>query len=98
MKTNQLGVLYFADSVPLSALFEESGAIEGQAFLAAWKSLPPETQQRIPQTVYHVRGGMIRDGEGVIRYGEGVIRYGEGVIRYGEGVIRYSPLRPPIKP
>ena len=58
MKTNQLGVLYFADNVPLGALFEESGAIEGQAFLAAWKSLPPETTQRIPLTVYHVEVGI----------------------------------------
>ena len=54
MKTNQMGVLYFADTVPLAPLLEEGGAIEGQAFLAAWKALPPETQQRLPTTVFNV--------------------------------------------
>ena len=54
MKTNQMGVLYFADAVPLAPLLEEGGAIEGQAFLAAWKALPPETQQRLPTTVFNV--------------------------------------------
>jgi hypothetical protein len=30
MKTNQQGVLYFSDSVPLVALLEENGTIDGQ--------------------------------------------------------------------
>lgn len=51
LKTNQAGVLYFSDTVPLTALLEESGSIEGQAFLAAWKSLPPESQTRLTMSV-----------------------------------------------
>jgi hypothetical protein len=54
IKTNQAGVLYLSDAVPLTCLLEESGAIEGQAFLAAWKSLPPEYQQRLSVTVFNV--------------------------------------------
>ena len=30
LKTNQMGVLYFNDTVPLGAMLEEGGAIEGQ--------------------------------------------------------------------
>ncbi len=30
MKTNQMGVLYFTDNVPLGAMLEEGGIIEGQ--------------------------------------------------------------------
>ena len=60
MKTNQLGVLYFADTVSLGALLLESGSIEGQAFLVAWKSLPPETQQRLPSTIFNVESAKIR--------------------------------------
>eukprot|EP00798_Chlamydomonas_sp_ICE-L_P007115 gene7115-219_t len=46
MKTYQMGVLCFADSVSIVSLLEEGGMVEGQAFLAAWKALPPE--QRLP--------------------------------------------------
>jgi len=60
MKTNQIGVLYFADTVPLGALLEETGSIEGQAFLAAWKSLPPETQQRLPSAISNVESAKAR--------------------------------------
>jgi hypothetical protein len=60
MKTNEAGVLYFADAVPLASLLEESGVIEGQAFLAAWKTLPPETLQRLPLTVFNIESAKQR--------------------------------------
>ncbi|GFR45766.1 hypothetical protein Agub_g7219 [Astrephomene gubernaculifera] len=51
LRTNQVGVLYFNDSVPLSALTEENGTMEAADFLAAWKALPPETSARLPLAV-----------------------------------------------
>ncbi|GAX83225.1 hypothetical protein CEUSTIGMA_g10651.t1 [Chlamydomonas eustigma] len=60
MKTNQAGVLYFADAVPLASLLEESGGIEGQAFLNAWKTLPPETPQRLQLTVFNIESAKQR--------------------------------------
>lgn len=47
VKTNQLGVLFFSDNLALPAVLEESGAIDGQAFLSSWRSLPNEIQQRL---------------------------------------------------
>lgn len=54
MKTNQAGVIYFADNVPLLALLDEGGTIEGQAFLSAWKALPPESQSKLSVAVSSV--------------------------------------------
>ncbi|KXZ48196.1 hypothetical protein GPECTOR_29g103 [Gonium pectorale] len=51
LRTNQVGVLYFNDSVPLAALTEENGSMEAPDFLAAWKSLPPEASARLPLAV-----------------------------------------------
>ncbi|GIL87927.1 hypothetical protein Vretimale_6284 [Volvox reticuliferus] len=51
LRTNQVGVLYFNDTVPLSALTEETGSMEAADFLAAWKALPPEVSTRLPLAV-----------------------------------------------
>lgn len=48
IKTEQAGVLFLKDGVRLEALLEEGGAIDGASFLAAWKALPAERQQRLP--------------------------------------------------
>ncbi|KAG2490457.1 hypothetical protein HYH03_011092 [Edaphochlamys debaryana] len=50
-RTTQVGVLYFNDAVPLSALTEEAGSMEAADFLAAWKALPPEASARLPLAV-----------------------------------------------
>ncbi|KAF5830402.1 adaptin N terminal region-domain-containing protein [Dunaliella salina] len=47
IKTDQVGVLFIKDVVRLEGLLEESGAIDGASFLAAWKALPAEKQQRL---------------------------------------------------
>mmetsp|Transcript_8122 Transcript_8122/g.21661 ORF Transcript_8122/g.21661 Transcript_8122/m.21661 type:complete len:927 (-) Transcript_8122:280-3060(-) len=47
IKTEQVGVLFIKDMVRLEGLLEESGAIDGASFLAAWKALPAEKQQRL---------------------------------------------------
>ncbi|KAG2491509.1 hypothetical protein HYH03_010086 [Edaphochlamys debaryana] len=51
LRTTQVGVLYFNDAVPLSALTEETGSMEAADFLAAWKALPPEASARLPLAV-----------------------------------------------
>ncbi|MEW5304817.1 MAG: hypothetical protein WDW36_007401 [Sanguina aurantia] len=51
LKTNQCGVLYFSDNVQLPPLLEESGSIDGAAFLNAWRTLPPESHARLPVSV-----------------------------------------------
>lgn len=51
MKTSQLGVFYWDDAVPLAALLQEGGAIDGNAFLSAWRSLPGEAGGRLDVTV-----------------------------------------------
>lgn len=40
LRTNQLGVLYWDDSIPLAALLAEDGTIDGQTFLSTWRTLP----------------------------------------------------------
>ncbi|KAG2441207.1 hypothetical protein HYH02_010051 [Chlamydomonas schloesseri] len=51
LRTNQVGVLYFNDAVPLAALTEEGGTMEAADFLNAWKALPPEASARLPLAV-----------------------------------------------
>lgn len=51
LKTNQLGVLYWDDSIPVAALLAEDGTIDGQAFLANWRTLPQEAVRKLPLTV-----------------------------------------------
>ncbi|KAF8068431.1 BETAC-AD [Scenedesmus sp. PABB004] len=51
LRSDQLGVLYWDDAVPLPAVLEEGGAIDGQAFLAAWRALPETPAQRLDVTV-----------------------------------------------
>jgi len=51
MKTNQLGVFYWEDALPITTLLEEAGTIEGGAFLAAWRALPAETSMRLELTI-----------------------------------------------
>lgn len=49
--TAQVGVLYFNDSVPLSAVVDVGSSMEAAGFLAAWKALPPEATSRLPLAV-----------------------------------------------
>lgn len=42
IKTNQIGVMYFQDTVTLESLFVEDGMIDQNIFLAAWKTLAGE--------------------------------------------------------
>eukprot|EP00455_Lapot_gusevi_P029271 TRINITY_DN3134_c0_g1_i9.p1 TRINITY_DN3134_c0_g1~~TRINITY_DN3134_c0_g1_i9.p1 ORF type:complete len:907 (+),score=438.83 TRINITY_DN3134_c0_g1_i9:97-2817(+) len=44
----ELGVVYFNDNLPPHLLFEENGRIEGPAFVATWKQLGNELEQRLP--------------------------------------------------
>ncbi len=60
MKTGQLGVFYWDDAVHLGPLLEEGGAIEGGAFLAAWRALPAEIPQRLTATVGDVEAAKAR--------------------------------------
>ncbi|EFJ43916.1 hypothetical protein VOLCADRAFT_65427 [Volvox carteri f. nagariensis] len=49
LRTNQVGVLYFNDTVPLSALTEEGGTMEAPDFLAAWKVRTHGIRGELPQ-------------------------------------------------
>lgn len=51
LKTTQLGVFYWEDAIPLSAVLEEGGATEPQVFLAAWRQLPQEGPVQLPLNV-----------------------------------------------
>eukprot|EP00878_Enallax_costatus_P013222 GHUV01013823.1.p1 GENE.GHUV01013823.1~~GHUV01013823.1.p1 ORF type:complete len:892 (+),score=342.30 GHUV01013823.1:341-3016(+) len=51
MRTNQLGVFYWDDTIPMSALLEEHGTIDGQTFLNTWRTLPQEVTQRLDTTI-----------------------------------------------
>jgi hypothetical protein len=51
LKTAQLGVLYWADTVPLAAALEEGGTLDAAAYLAACKSLAGESRQRLNVTI-----------------------------------------------
>jgi hypothetical protein len=54
LKTNQLGVFYWDDALPLAAVTEEDGTIDGGAFLNAWRGLGAEATQRLEATVSDV--------------------------------------------
>lgn len=51
MRTNQLGVFYWDDVIPVTALLEENSAIDGQTFLNTWRTLPQEVTQRLDITI-----------------------------------------------
>lgn len=51
LRTNQLGVLYWEDSISLAALLAEDGTIDGQTFLSTWRSLPQELVRKLPLTI-----------------------------------------------
>lgn len=51
LRTNQLGVLYWDDSIPLAALLAEDGTIDGQTFLNTWRTLPEEVKHKLPLTI-----------------------------------------------
>jgi hypothetical protein len=40
IRTNQVGVLYLTDVIPLEVLFVEGGRIEPTEFVASWKATP----------------------------------------------------------
>lgn len=54
IKTNQLGVLYYQDSIHLEAILVEDGLIDQGVFLAAWKTLALESDSSdvIPVVVH----------------------------------------------
>eukprot|EP00877_Chromochloris_zofingiensis_P012411 jgi/Chrzof1/7423/Cz02g23050.t1 len=54
LRTNQLGVFYWDDTIHLSLMLEESGTIEGQAFLNTWRALPQEVTHRVPVAVHDI--------------------------------------------
>lgn len=51
MRTNQLGVFYWDDTIPIAALLEENGTIDGQTFLNSWRNLPQEVVKRLDITI-----------------------------------------------
>jgi AP-1 complex subunit beta-1 len=51
LKTGQLGVFYWDDAIPLPAVLEEGGTIDGSAFLSAWRGLAQESAQRLDVTI-----------------------------------------------
>lgn len=51
LRTNQLGVLYWDDSIPLASLLAEDGTIDGQTFLSTWRTLPQELVRNLPLSV-----------------------------------------------
>jgi AP-1 complex subunit beta-1 len=51
LRTNQLGVLYWEDSISLAALLAEDGTIDGQTFLSTWRTLPQELVRKLPLTI-----------------------------------------------
>ena len=56
LKTNQLGVLYFEDQIPLLAVVSTDGRIDGATFVAQWKAIPESEEQTkyIPVTINDV--------------------------------------------
>lgn len=62
MRSNQLGVFYWDDNIPLAPLLEEGGTIDGQAFLAAWRGLPQEAVQKLDVTIADVEAAKARLG------------------------------------
>ncbi len=51
LRTNQLGVLYWEDSISLGALLAEDGTIDGQTFLSSWRTLPQELVRKLPMSI-----------------------------------------------
>ena len=53
IRNNQQGVFYFNDQIPLTALLQEDGKIEPQAFVQTWKTLPEanESQKELPISI-----------------------------------------------
>jgi AP-1 complex subunit beta-1 len=53
IKSNQLGVLYLADTVTAAVVLSESGKIDSTAFVSGWKAIPEdqEVQQELPNVV-----------------------------------------------
>jgi AP-1 complex subunit beta-1 len=62
MRTNQLGVFYWDDSIPMAALLEEGGTIDGQTFLASWRALPQEAVQKLDVTISDIEAAKARLG------------------------------------
>ena len=44
IKTNQVGVVYLNDTVPMSAVLTEEGRVDAQAFGQMWQAAPPANQ------------------------------------------------------
>ncbi|KAF6257431.1 beta-adaptin-like protein C [Scenedesmus sp. NREL 46B-D3] len=62
MRTNQLGVFYWDDTIPMAALLEEGGTVDGQTFLASWRALPQEAVQKLDVTVGDIEAAKARLG------------------------------------
>jgi hypothetical protein len=62
VRTNQLGVFYWDDTIPMAALLEEGGTIDGQTFLASWRALPQEAVQKLDVTIGDIEAAKARLG------------------------------------
>jgi hypothetical protein len=62
MRTNQLGVFYWDDTIPMAALLEEGGTIDGQTFLASWRAQPQEAVQKLDVTIADIEAAKARLG------------------------------------
>lgn len=60
MRTNQLGVFYWDDTIPLAVLLEENGTIDGQSFLNTWRNLPQEAVQKLDVTISDIEAAKAR--------------------------------------
>jgi hypothetical protein len=47
LKTAQLGVFYWDDSIPLAAALEEGGTLEPTAYMGAWRAIAAEAKQQL---------------------------------------------------
>ena len=62
LKTTQLGVFYWDDAIPLAAVLEEDGTIDGNAFLASWRGLAQEASQRLDVTISDIEAAKAKLG------------------------------------
>lgn len=49
---NDIGVFYFACTVPMHVLFMEDGQMDKRVFLDTWKDIPAENE--VPFTIQHI--------------------------------------------
>ena len=62
LKTAQLGVFYWDDALPLGAVLEEGGAIDGGTFLNSWRAAGAEASQWLDVAVGDVEAAKAKLG------------------------------------